>query len=129
MRAVNMEKGRGLARAEMESSSTPIRMRRPSLDREAGPGMGIATGHHASLSPNTPHSSSRTSPILDLRGAISLKRSYSPFGRVDCRPSRLVPNIRLLLPKVFPPSLSPYFHACSMLFSVPQHAFFLMDRF
>lgn len=119
-----MEKGRGLARVEIESSSTPIRMRRPSLEREAGHGMGIATGHQASLSPNAPHTSSRTSPILDLRGAISLKRSYSPFGRVDCRPSRLVPTIHLPFPKVFLPLLSPPLNACTMLFSMPQHTNF-----
>jgi len=83
------------------SRVAPPRTRRPSLDREAA--RGIATGHQtlAGLSPDAPHSPERTTPPPNnLRSAVSLKRSYSPFGRVDCRPERLVPIVGMPIPQV-----------------------------
>lgn len=31
----------------------------------------------------------------ELKSSVSLARSYSPFGRVNCRPERIVPHISL----------------------------------
>ena len=70
----------------------------PSMDGEAA--QGIATGHQSLAS----NASMDRKPLLpsSLSGALSLKRSYSPFGRVECRPERLVPTIGLPVPQAEP---------------------------